>query len=117
MRAHGINMPDPNPEIQWGDLDQSPAWRPAFQACQQFLPPSNGDSTLSSQELERLRAYAACMRAHSIDLGDPDPTGDMTLHGRLANATRAQVDNDPGYKAATAACQDKLPEEKPGKNK
>jgi hypothetical protein len=49
------------------------------------------------------------MRAHGIDISDPDPTtGDMPLGGRLANATRAQVQNDPGYKAAHDACQDKL---------
>jgi len=63
----------------------------------------------SAQQLEQLRTYAVCIRAHGIDMSDPTPTGDMTVGGRLAHSTRAQVNNDPGFKAAYQACKNKLP--------
>jgi hypothetical protein len=33
----------------------------------------------------------------------------MIIGGRLGNLNRTQVEADPGYKAAYAACKDKLP--------
>jgi hypothetical protein len=60
------------------------------------------------QELAQLRAFAVCMRAHGIDMSDPDPTtGNMTTDA----ATRDQQQNDPTFQAAWAACRDKLPAE------
>src|SRR5512133_376329 len=41
IRRHGVNMPDPNPEIQWGQLDHAPGWDAAFRACRQLLPPGH----------------------------------------------------------------------------
>jgi hypothetical protein len=81
-------------------------------ACQSQLPASDPNShatapPATAQELEQLRTYAVCMRAHGIDMADPTPDGNMILGGRLAHATQAQVSNDPGYKAAFAACKDK----------
>jgi signal transduction histidine kinase len=68
---------------------------------------STADTT---QELEHLRAYAVCMRANGIAMSDPDPTGNMRIGDRPENVTKAQLDTDPGYRAASAACDDKLPE-------
>jgi hypothetical protein len=109
MRQHGINMPDPNPEIQWGQLNQAPGWDAAWQACRQLLPASAVQQGVppSAEELAQLRAFAVCMRAHDIDMSDPQPNGDMTTGA----ATRDQEQNDPGFKAAWAACRDKLPAE------
>jgi hypothetical protein len=46
------------------------------------------------------------MRAHGIDMSDPDPkTGNMTT----GSVTRDQEQNDPAFEAAEAACRDKLP--------
>jgi hypothetical protein len=48
------------------------------------------------------------MRAHGIDMSDPDPkTGDMMT----GYATRDQEQNDPTFQVAEAACRDKLPAE------
>jgi hypothetical protein len=108
MRQHGINMPDPNPDIDWGQEGQAPGWDAAWQACRQLLPPSDlsQSSPPSAQELGQLRAFAVCMRAHDIDMSDPDPkTGNMTT----GYVTRDQEQNDPAFKAASAACRDKLP--------
>jgi hypothetical protein len=121
MRAHGISVPDPAPSSpgavgEWVDQQsaQNPGFDPAAVACQSQLPASDPNShpanTLpTAQELEQLRTYAVCMRAHGIQMSDPDPTGDMQTGGRLAHATRAQELNDPGYKAANQACKSKLP--------
>jgi hypothetical protein len=110
MRQHGINMADPNPDIQWGQLNQAPGWDAAWQACRRLLPASavQQGSPPSAQELGQLRAFAVCMRAHGIDMSDPDPkTGDMTT----GYATRDQEQNGPTFQVAEAACRDKLPAE------
>lgn len=121
MHQHGISVPDPAPSSpgtvgEWVDQQsaQNPGFDPAAVACQSQLPASDPNSHATAppatvQELEQLRTYAVCMRAHGIDMADPTPTGDTIIGGRLAHATRAQLDNDPGYKAAQAACKDKLP--------
>lgn len=113
MREHGLDVPDPDPNS--GDVALTPppgartAWDTAMRACQQFLP-NNGEPAVSDPEqLEALRQYAACMREHGIEMTDPDPnTGRSTFQGRFANAGRDQILNDPIYKAAEAACKDKL---------
>jgi hypothetical protein len=118
LREHGVNVPDPNPDLAWEQAQQSPAWDTARPACQHLVPPApDGQQGLpSAEDLERLRAFAVCMRERDIDISDPDPTGNMETRGRLANVTKAQLENDPGYKAAYEACKDKLPaSEKDGK--
>jgi hypothetical protein len=111
MRQHGVNMPDPNPDIQWGQLNETPEWDAAWQACRNLLPPApdGAEQLPSAPELEQYRAFAVCMRAHEVDLSDPDPTGNMTIGGRLAHLPRDQVNNDSGYRAAYETCKDKLP--------
>jgi phage tail protein X len=61
--------------------------------------------------MEKLRSFAVCMRAHDIEMTDPLPDGTMKIKGRLANVTRATLNADPGFQAAMAACQDKLPQD------
>jgi hypothetical protein len=111
MREHGVNIPDPVPGIEEAhdSHESEPGWDDAFQACQSLMPTGNGDVwTPSEQELEQLLSFAACMRAHGIQMSDPDPTtGDMTAPGSI----RAEEENDPLYQAAFAACKDKLPNE------
>jgi hypothetical protein len=111
MRQHGVNMPDPNPDIDWSQEGRAPRWDAAWQACRQLLSPdpTPQNSRPSPQELGQLRAFAVCMRAHGIDLSDPDPTtGNMNMGGRLGGVPKDQLNDDPGYKAAQAACRDKL---------
>lgn len=115
MREHGQNMPDPDPNSDSYQVtppagSTSAAWQAALQACQHFLPDGGAPQAPTATELEALRQYAACMRAHGIESSDPDPnTGKSTVQGRLANATRDQLQADPGYRAAQEACKDKLP--------
>ncbi|SMD09151.1 hypothetical protein [Kibdelosporangium aridum] len=42
MREHGVDMPDPTPDNRFTiekNLYDSPAWQPAFEACDEHLPP------------------------------------------------------------------------------
>jgi hypothetical protein len=115
LREHGVTIPDPNPDLAWQKAEQSPAWDTARPACQHLLPPDpdGGQNLPSAQQLEQFRAFAVCLRANDIDISDPDPTGNMRIGGPLANVTKAQLENDPGYRAAYQACKDKLPAERP----
>lgn len=113
MRQHGQNVPDPDAQ---GNMTLAPpaggdaaAWNTAMQGCQHYLPSSIANGTIDQENLAALRAFAVCMRQHGIEASDPDPTnGRVKLGGRLANASRAQIENDPQYQAANDACKDKL---------
>jgi hypothetical protein len=118
MRDHGISdFPDPGAsggtplQFEPGtDLDpDSPQYKAADDACSSLLPPSSSSVwTPSPHELDQLVRFAQCMRAHGIQMSDPDPTtGDMTSPGSV----RAEQENDPVYEAAYAACKDELPNE------
>jgi hypothetical protein len=114
MREHGQDVPDA--DVNSGTVAITPpaaanrsAWDAAMSACRQFLPGGGDAAAVSPQELEGLRAYAVCMREHGVELTDPDPnTGKSQFAGRFANVGKDQILNDPTYKAADAACQDKL---------
>jgi hypothetical protein len=118
IREHGVNVPDPAPDANaraWirQQAEADPAFDAASRRCVQLAPADSGEhaEAPTAQELDARRAFAVCMRAHDIDMSDPDPaTGDMRLGGRLANASKAQMEADPGLKAANEACRDKLPQ-------
>jgi hypothetical protein len=114
MREHGQNVPDPDPNSPNLSLTPpsggpSSQWNAAMQACRHLLPGGGAPQAPDPRELEGLRAYAVCMREHGIEMTDPDPnTGQSKYQGRLANAGKAEIENDPGFKAAYQACKDKL---------
>jgi hypothetical protein len=118
MRAHGQNLPDPDPN--GGPFPprgpHGAGWDTAEQACRQLLPEGEqSGGGPDAQELEQLRAYAVCMRAHDIEMSDPElpgqgtHPGNMTIGGRLQRATKTQLNSDPAFLAAMTACRDKLP--------
>jgi signal transduction histidine kinase len=72
-----------------------------------------GSPTISNQQLDQFRTYAICMRAHGIEMSDPAPDGSMTVGGRLEHVTKAQLNADPAYLAAEAACRDERPDRTP----
>lgn len=80
-----------------------------MQACQSLLPPEMLPQGPTPEELEQLRAFAVCMRAHDIPMTDPLPNGNMKINGRFERVTRTQLNADPVFKAANDACKDKLP--------
>lgn len=116
MREHGQAVPDPDPNseefrvVEPSDAQNS-GWDAAMEACGHLMP--NGRDrgpTPSPQELEQLRDFAVCMRSHDIEITDPTPEGNMIIRGRLEHVNRTQLEADPGYQAASAACRDKLPD-------
>jgi hypothetical protein len=117
MRARGQNVPDPDPNGAPFPprAPHGAGWDAAEQACRHLLPGGEQGGGPDQQELEQLRAYAVCMRAHEIEMSDPELPGEgthpgnMTIGGRLKNATKAQLNSDPAFVAAMAACRDKLP--------
>ncbi|BCB75101.1 hypothetical protein GCM10022251_35350 [Phytohabitans flavus] len=116
IRDHGVNVPEPAQGVDaraWirQQADANPAFDAAAMACVHLAPADSGEHAqqVSAQELEQLRAYAVCMRAHQIDVSDPTPQGSMTVGGRLKDASKAQLEADPAYRAAHEACKDKLP--------
>ncbi|GAB4051358.1 sensor histidine kinase [Catellatospora paridis] len=68
-----------------------------------------GGPAPTAKDLQQLRVFAACMRAHDIDMSDPTPDGNLVIGGRLRDVTRAQLEADPAYVAALGACRDKEP--------
>lgn len=118
IRDKGVQVPDPAPGVQpraWirQQAEANPAFDAADIACHHLLPAGAEPPapTISAQELEQLRAFAICMRAHEIEMTDPTPDGNMRIGGRLEHVTRAQLEADPAFKAAHQACKDKLPVE------
>lgn len=102
MRAHGVDMPDPDPnggvKIQVpGGTDKTKV-SAAQQACKQYLPNGGVPPTLSPEQVEQARTFAKCMREHGVNVPDPDPaTGRFTLSGVNPD--------DPAFKNATQACK------------
>jgi hypothetical protein len=114
MREHGQNVPDPDPnspDLSLAAPSGGPntQWDAAMQACRDFLPGGGAPQAPDPRELEGLRAYAVCMREHGIEMTDPDPnTGQSQYQGRLADVSKTEIENDPGFKAAYPACKDEL---------
>jgi hypothetical protein len=113
MRQHGQNIADPDAQ---GNFSLTPpaggdaaAWNTAMRACEHYLPAQQAGGGVTPEQLAADRAFAVCMRQHGIPLSDPDPaTGKSKFEGRLANASKTQIENDPQVKAAQNACKDKL---------
>jgi hypothetical protein len=110
MRQHGVTIKDDQQLAPpHRDTPQRAPWDRGVAACEHLLPGGTLNPGPSPEDMEKLRAFAVCMRAHDIPITDPLPDGNMKINGRFENITRTQVEADPVYKAAITACQDKLP--------
>src|SRR5690242_17615590 len=74
IREHGVTVPDPAAGVEaraWirAQANANPAFDAAAVACADLAPADSGERApqANPQELEQLRAYAVCMRAHEID--------------------------------------------------
>ncbi|HEY4028490.1 MAG TPA: hypothetical protein VGO86_18835 [Candidatus Dormibacteraeota bacterium] len=108
MRAHGVNVSDPNAN---GDLTQpAPSGGPDPQQvaqtyCRQYAP--NGGQPPpppNAQQLDKAVKYAQCMRQHGINLPDPDSNGSSEI-------TRSSgIDpNSTQFQQAQQACKQYAP--------
>ncbi|MEV0596627.1 hypothetical protein [Nonomuraea cavernae] len=107
MRDHGIDMPDPEaggglipPAAKNADMEKV---KKAAVACQEFSPVKER-GRLTPEDLDRMRAFTACMRANGVDLPDPDPDGGF------GGRTGRIKPNDPAFRKAYEACRSTFPE-------
>lgn len=114
MREHGVDMPDPDPNGQIGDLGKidrdSAAFKTAADACKQFLPYGGDLSKMDPKTLDQLRGFTQCLREHGMDVPDPDPNSPTLGLDQMKNIDR----NNPTVQKAFDACKDKIPG-RPGK--
>jgi hypothetical protein len=111
MRSNGVsNFPDPNssgvvPKAVLGQLSATnPRYRSASRTCQHLLPISTASGPTSAQ-MAQVRAlglkFARCMRAHHVNLPDPDSSGRIPDPGTL----HPPIDQgSPQFQAANQAC-------------
>jgi hypothetical protein len=112
MGQHGVSVPDPHniaPPSGGRDTPSLQKWEEAQNACRALLPGGDLEQGPGDAEMEQLRAFAVCMRAHDIPITDPLPNGNMKINGRFEHVTRTQLEADPVFVEAMAACKDKLP--------
>ena len=107
MRTHGIPVPDPNSQGQitgaaalQQQYQNTPQGQAALNACRSYLqaalPQRNAAQTQQYRHAQLL--FARCMRAHGIQVADPDANGD--LHILSQNVNKAS----PQFQSAAQAC-------------
>ena len=107
MRAHGVDMPDPEPggggRIRLGGPGTDPAkTQAALEACRQFSPVGDGSGRVDPQAAERMRKFAQCMRENGVaEFPDPEPGGGIRID--------AKVGQDPDLPAAQRECERRYP--------
>ena len=97
MRDHGVDMPDPDPNmtgmampaIKAGDADKASK---AMDACKKYAPDNIANPDDPAVKAKRA-AFAKCMRDHGVNMPDPG-SGSMTMDG-----------SDPKFQDALKACQ------------
>jgi hypothetical protein len=108
IRDNGVrDFPDPDPNGRFTGLSHEQRGNPAFQAAQQAcrdLAPGGEHENLGDPAfVKQARAFAQCIRDNGVpDFPDPD------AQGRFRGASH-ELQNDPTFQAAFAACQSKLP--------
>ena len=120
MRSHGVaNFPDPGSDGRFnaGIDTGSPAYPAAYRACRaldpgkQVVGPAQQTRAQLEQQLQRLLAFAGCMRAHGVPkFGDPE----ISPNGHSI-AVPVVDTSSPAFAPAAAACRSKLTREESSK--
>lgn len=117
LRAHGINVPDPNPGGgpaggggggTFRALNSYPQAQvnAARTACQQYFRQAFAFANVSpaqrAQFQQQFVKWAECMRSHGINIPDPtnNGTGGFGLRRTLGSIDR----NSPAFQSANTAC-------------
>jgi hypothetical protein len=143
MREHGIDMPDPEiaTDADGGiSISQSGGggggttaaakekFTKADAACRHLLEaaqPAGPGRQLSAEDMDKLLAFARCMREHGIPMQDPGPDGGIRIeikdsgpNGGGDGPKPAGPPDDPKFEAAQTACGSLLPGKmgQPGNN-
>lgn len=133
MRENGVDMPDPIVETDGGggvSIGQSgigqsgpdatvskDEFREADEGCRHFMEAARPDAgpPLSAEDMDKMLAFAQCMRENGIDM--EDPTADGGIRVRIGGVSSSGEDggnagppvNQPELEAAHAACNGLLP--------
>ena len=125
MRAHGVNLPDPQ-RVSGGGIKltahsggsasvrpDQPRFQAAQKACQKYFKAGGGppaDPAEQAKARDALVAYAGCMRAHGVDMPDPKtgPGGGILIQSGGPNAKNGPRPDSPVFKTADKACHGKL---------
>jgi hypothetical protein len=107
MRDNGLpDFPDPDPSGGLGvggtTVDRGSAqYQNAIEACQDLRPAGTDQGETNTEQLDKMRAYAACIRQNGVpDFPDPGPDG-------FDPSTFANND-DPAFVKAQEACKEFL---------
>lgn len=126
MRSNGVDIPDPGQAGAGGgggfrqalrNIDRTKL-QAAQKACAKFRTQAFGNITPAQRQAfqDAFTKFAACMRAHGVDLPDPGTGGPGgggagSPAGGAPPAGRPRIDrNDPKVQAAQKACQSNLPQ-------
>ena|SRR5215469_4466665 len=119
MRAHGVQMSDPYHQPGHIGLTvnmppQSSATRTAYAACDHYMQDliqikEARTTALATSRLRALTRYAECMRAHDINMLDPNARGELDLGDVAGMANNDFGRQSPQFHSADAACRHLLP--------
>jgi hypothetical protein len=121
MRAHGIDMPDPQFSSGGGVTingrpgsirPDDPKFKAAQEACKQYMPNSGQPMKPNPEQQQQALKFARCMRQHGIDMPDPNPKGGGLVvggGGKGGGTARGPRPDDPKFKAAQEACKQYMP--------
>jgi hypothetical protein len=112
MRAHGVDMPDPKPgeggRITMGGPGTGPEdqakMESAQKACRKILEsvrPPERSAEKEQEAKDQALKFARCMRAHGIDMPDPQ----FQSGGRVTQRMEEGIDpNSQRFRDASEAC-------------
>jgi hypothetical protein len=115
MRKEGIDVADPKdgaivtpvqPAAEAGAADSGQNKnQKALEKCREFMPAGGEPPKLSPEDVEKMRAYAKCIRANGVaGFPDPDPATGMLV------MDKSLVVKPEDMKKASAACQSVAPD-------
>jgi hypothetical protein len=114
MRQHGVNVSDSSGQgrVQITVPNtQGHTFQSAQTACQKYLPKlgGSGSATPDPARTAELLKFAQCMRAHGVDVPDPQTSGNGFAFS-LGGPGAPKIDpNSAAFKNAQSACQKYLP--------
>lgn len=119
MRSHGVQMSDPSHQPGHTGLtielpQETAVTRPAFAACNHFIAriehvkAAHGASQAAAN-LPALTRYAECMRAHDINMLDPNAQGVLVLGNVPGMVNNHFGRTSPQFRSADTACRHLLP--------
>jgi hypothetical protein len=125
MRENGVDMPDPvvtegtdggmTIDQEGGTPVSKEQMGAADQKCHHIMAnarPGGPGAELSAEDLDKMLKFAQCMRAHGVDMPDPDPNGGFVVRvddSGSATSGGAFSPEDSDFKAAQTACASLLP--------